>query len=98
MLDGPLQLSLRGLQPGQLSRATVPAASPAPAGLRLTLWTDGTAASHGSTRAHAAAAAILSPTGWQIQAGGGLGGSPDGVTLGRGGRGPPAGVAHPRQQ
>jgi len=81
VLDGPLQLSLRGLQSGQLRRATVPAASAAPAGLRLTLWTDGTAASHASTRSHAAAAAILSPTGWQVQAGGGLTGSPDAVTL-----------------
>ena len=81
VLDGPLQLSLRGLQAGQLRRATVPAASPAPAGLRVTLWTDGTAASHASTQAHAAAAAILSPTGWQVEAGGGLSGSPDAVTL-----------------
>lgn len=81
VLDGPLQLSLRGLQAGQLRRATVPAATPAPAGLRLTLWTDGTAASDASTRAHAATAAILSPTGWQVQAGGGLSGSPDPVTL-----------------
>jgi spore germination protein YaaH len=81
VLDGPLQLSLRGLQAGQLRRATVPAASPAPAGLRLTLWTDGTAASDASTRAHATAVAILSPTGWQVQAGGGLSGSPNAVTL-----------------
>ena len=81
VLDGPLQLSLRGLQAGQLRRATVPAASPAPAGLRVTLWTDGTAASHASTQAHATAAAILSPTGWQVEAGGGLSGSPDAVTL-----------------
>jgi spore germination protein YaaH len=81
VLDGPLELSLRGLQAGQLRRATVPAASPAPAGLRLTLWTDGTAASHASTEAHAAAAAILSPTGWQVEAGGGLSGSPDAGTL-----------------
>jgi spore germination protein YaaH len=81
VLDGPLQLSLTGLQAGQLRRATVPAAAAAPAGLALTLWTTGTAASHASTRAHAAAAAILSPTGWQIQSDGGLQGTPDAVTL-----------------
>jgi spore germination protein YaaH len=81
VLDGPLALSLTGLQTGQLRRATVPAATPAPAGLRLTLWTDGTAASHSSTRAHAAAAAILSPTGWQVEPDGGLQGTPDSVTL-----------------
>jgi spore germination protein YaaH len=81
VLDGPLQLSLTGLQTGQLRRATVPAAIPAPAGLQLTLWTDGTASSHASTRAHAAAAAILSPTGWQVASDGGLQGTPDPVTL-----------------
>jgi spore germination protein YaaH len=81
VLDGPLTLSLTGLQTEHLRRATVPAATPAPAGLRLTLWTDGTAASHSSTRAHAAAAAILSPTGWQVEPDGGLQGTPDPVTL-----------------
>jgi spore germination protein len=81
VLDGPLQLSLTGLQTGQLRRATVPVATPAPAGLQLTLWTDGTAPSHASTRAHAAAAAILSPTGWQVESDGGLQGTPDPVTL-----------------
>ncbi len=81
VLDGPLQLSLTGLQTGQLRRSTVPAATAAPAGLPLTLWTDGTAASHASTWAHAAAAAILSPTGWQVESDGGLQGTPDPVTL-----------------
>jgi spore germination protein len=81
VLDGPLQLSLTGLQTGQLRRATVPAATPAPAGLQLTLWTDGTAASNASARAHAAAAAILSPTGWEVESDGGLQGTPNPVTL-----------------
>jgi spore germination protein YaaH len=81
VLDGPLTLSLTGLQTGRLRRATVPAATPAPAGLQLTLWTDGTASSHASTRAHAAAAAILSPTGWQVASDGRLQGTPDPVTL-----------------
>jgi spore germination protein len=81
VLDGPLQLSLTGLQTGQLRRSTVPAAAAAPAGLPLTLWTDGTAASHASTWAHASAAAILSPTGWQVESDGGLQGTPDPVTL-----------------
>src|ERR1019366_7534467 len=73
VLDGPLQLSLTGLQTGQLRRSTVPAAAAAPAGLPLTLWTDGTAASHASTWAHASAAATLSPPRWE---GGGGGGPP----------------------
>jgi spore germination protein YaaH len=81
VLDGPLQLSLTGLGTGQLRRATVPAANPAPAGLKLTLWTDGTAASNASVRAHVAAAAILSPTGWQVESDGGLQGNPNSVTL-----------------
>jgi spore germination protein YaaH len=81
VLDGPLQLALTGLRTGQLRRATVPAAPPAPAGLKLTLWTDGTAASNASARAHAAAAAILSPTGWQVESDGGLQGNPNSVTL-----------------
>ena len=81
VLEGPLQLSLTGLQAGQLRRATVPAAPPAPANLQLTLWTQGTAASHASTRANADAVAILSPTGWQVEADGGLEGTPDAVTL-----------------
>jgi spore germination protein YaaH len=59
----------------------VPAAAPAPANLQLTLWTDGTAASDASTSAHAAAAAILSPTGWQVDSNGGLQGTPDPATL-----------------
>src|ERR1035438_3996813 len=65
----------------RLSSPRPTAPTPAPAGLRLTLWTDGTAASHSSTRAHAAAAAILSPTGWQVEPDGGLQGTPDAVTL-----------------
>jgi spore germination protein YaaH len=81
VLDGPLQLSLTGLQKGQLRRSTVPAAAPAPSGLALTLWTTGTGASHASTEAHAAAAAILSPTGWQAQSDGALTGTPDPTTL-----------------
>jgi len=81
VLDGPLTLSLTGLQPAQLRRATVPAAVPAPAGLGLTLWTDGTAASDASELAHAAQATILSPTGWQVESDGGLQGTPNAVTL-----------------
>ncbi|MGD0448957.1 MAG: glycosyl hydrolase family 18 protein [Candidatus Dormibacteria bacterium] len=81
VLEGPLMLPLTGLQTGQLHRATVPAAVPAPAGLRLTLWTDGTAASDASARAHAAQAAILSPTGWQAESDGGLQGAPEPTTL-----------------
>ena len=80
-LDGPLELSLTGLAPGQLRRATVPAATPAPPGLHLMLWTVGTAASHASTQAHAAAATILSPTGWVAESDGSLSGSPDAVTM-----------------
>ena len=81
VLDGPLQLPLTGLQSGQLRRGTVPAAPAVPAGLRLTLWTTGTAASHTTTVDHAAAAAILSPTGWQAEPDGALSGTPDAVTL-----------------
>ncbi|MGD1054328.1 MAG: hypothetical protein ABR950_10950 [Candidatus Dormibacteria bacterium] len=81
VLDGPLLLSLTGLETGELRRATVPAANPAAPGLQLTLWTDGTAASDASTRDHAAAAAILSPTGWQVEANGGLQGTPNPATL-----------------
>jgi spore germination protein YaaH len=81
VLDGPLQLSLTGLRSGQLHRVTAPAAPAAPAGLRLTLWTDGTAASDTSAQQHAAAVAILSPTGWQAQSDGSLAGTPDAVTL-----------------
>ncbi|MGO8687011.1 MAG: glycosyl hydrolase family 18 protein [Candidatus Dormibacteria bacterium] len=84
VLTGPLQLSLTGLQAGQLRRATVPVAAPAPAGLRLTLWTIDSAGSHVSTQEHAAAAAMLSPTGWEAEADGGLQGSPDPVTLAAG--------------
>ncbi len=79
-LDGPLHLSLTGLAAGELRRATVPAAAPAPPGLNLMLWTVGTAASHASTQAHAQAVTILSPTGWVAEADGSLSGSPDVVT------------------
>ena len=81
VLDGPLHLSLTGLVAGQLRRATVPVAVPAPTGLHLMLWTVDTAASHSSTQAHAAATAILSPTGWVAGSDGSLSGSPDAVTL-----------------
>ena len=81
MLDGPLTLSLTGLTTGQLRRATVPAAVPAPAGLKVTLWTIDDAASNVSAQAHAAATAVLSPTGWEAQADGSLQGSPDPATL-----------------
>ena len=81
VLDGPLTLPLGGLRPGELRRATVPAPPAAPAGLPVTLWSVGTAASHASVSAHAGAAAILSPTGWEAEADGGLSGSPDAVTL-----------------
>jgi spore germination protein YaaH len=81
VLDGPLTLSLTGLTTGHLRRATVPAAAPAPAGLKVTLWTIDDAASNGSAQAHAAATAVLSPTGWEAQADGSLQGSPDPATL-----------------
>jgi hypothetical protein len=81
VLDGPLDLSLTGLATGQLRRATVPPAIPAPSGLHLMLWTVGTDASHASTVAHAAETAILSPTGWVAESDGGLSDSPDAVTL-----------------
>jgi spore germination protein YaaH len=81
VLAGPLHLSLTGLRAGELRRATVPAAPPAPANLRLTLWTIDDAASHLSTEEHARAVAVLSPTGWEAEAGGGLAGSPDAATL-----------------
>ena len=81
VLAGPLHLSLTGLQSGQLRRATVPAAPPAPANLKLTLWTVDTTASHLATQEHAGAVAVLSPTGWEAQADGSLAGSPDAVTL-----------------
>jgi spore germination protein YaaH len=84
VLDGPLQLSLTGLQAGQLRRATVPAAPPAPADLQLTLWTTDTPGSHTSIQDHAAAAAVLSPVGWEAQADGSLRGSPDPATLAAG--------------
>jgi spore germination protein YaaH len=81
VLDGPLQLALRGLQSGQLRRVTVPAAPPVPANLRLTLWTINDAASNTSTQEHAAATAVLSPTGWEAQADGSLQGTPDPAAL-----------------
>jgi spore germination protein YaaH len=81
VLDGPLSLALTGLHPGQLRRATVPPATPAPPALALTLWTVGTAASHASAEAHAGQVAIMSPTGWRIEADGSLAGTPDAATL-----------------
>jgi len=84
VLDGPLTLPLAGIQPGQLRRATVPAAPATPPGLALTLWTVDGAASHTSTRSHASQVAVLSPTGWQVGAGGDLQGTPDPVTLATG--------------
>jgi spore germination protein YaaH len=81
VLAGPLHLSLAGLQGGELRRATVPAAPPAPANLRLTLWTTDTTTSHVSTQEHAGTVAVLSPTGWEAQSDGSLAGSPDALTL-----------------
>jgi len=81
VLDGPLTLSLTGLQAGQLRRATVPVAAPAPASLPVTLWTVGTSGSDASVDAHASRAAVLSPTGWAVGSDGTLQGSPDPVTL-----------------
>jgi spore germination protein YaaH len=81
VLEGPLHLSLTGLGSGQLRRATVPPAIPAPPGVHVMLWTVGTAASHASTVAHAAATTILSPTGWVAESDGSLSDSPDAVTL-----------------
>lgn len=81
VLMGPLTLALTGLHPGQLRRATVPAAPAAPPNLALTLWTVDTAASHTTARQHAAQTAVLSPTGWVAQPDGTLQGSPDAATL-----------------
>lgn len=81
VLDGPLTLRLTGLVAGQLRRATVPAARPAPAALAVTLWTVGTRASLASARAHAGRVQVLSPSGWVAEANGTLSGSPSGAVL-----------------
>ena len=77
VLQGPLQLPLTGLQPGELRRVTVPPPPAVPPALPLTVWTVPTAASRSSVMRHAAAIAIVSPTGWQAQADGSLTGAPD---------------------
>ena len=81
VLQGPLQLPLTGLHPGGLRRVTVPPPPALPPVLPITLWTVPTAASHNSLRQHAAAIAIVSPTGWQAQADGSLTGAPDPVAV-----------------